>query len=105
MKLIITEDHVKLLSRLKFDWDREIEWGGVSSDFKRPFGNSGVPQDVAEILEREVSQREAKRLTIELSAVVDAAVSSAFDYNAEKLAIGDEVEMPWRAARILKDFY
>lgn len=99
----VTEDHIKLLQHMTFDWDDEIEWGAVSSDPKRPFGNSNVEGDVSEILGREVDFDEARHLTIELSAVVDAIVNDAVNGNAlpAVVAVGIELDLPRRAANLL----
>lgn len=94
----VTDDHLKLASRLRFDWDDEIEWGCIATDAKRPFGNSDVPGDVSEILGREVSHEEARRLTIELAAIV----SAAFKLGMEHAATGGSIPLPWRASRALR---
>lgn len=98
----ITADHIELLKRLRFDWDDECEWGAVSSDPKRPFGNSGVERDVSEILGREVGYDEARRLSIELAAIVQRAVAFAASRPATVgLDEGEEVSAPRRAAQLL----
>lgn len=99
-KITVTNDHLALLARMDFDWDDEIEWGAVSSDPKRPFGNSDVGRDVSEILGREVGHDEARRLTIELAALVSVAVRTAV-VGAAFPAVGSDVALPWRAARLL----
>jgi len=46
----ITDDHLKLLDRLQMDsWD-DCEFGAPSVDPKRPYGNSDVLTDIAEIV-------------------------------------------------------
>lgn len=45
----ITEDHLKLLRRANVGWDSG-EYGAPAMDCKRPFGNSDVPMDIADIL-------------------------------------------------------
>jgi hypothetical protein len=94
--LTVTADHLALLERMTFDWDDDIEYGGVASDFKRPYGNGDVDTDVAEILGRPVDHREAKRLTIELAAIVNHAV------HTHQIAVGDTLPHPWRAFRALR---
>jgi hypothetical protein len=49
-KITITDDHVLLLNRLYFDWDDEAYYGAPAVNIKRPYGNSDVFGDVAEIL-------------------------------------------------------
>lgn len=51
---VITEDHVKLLQRLYFRWEDDAYDGAPAVDIKRPYGNSDVLGDVAEILEWEL---------------------------------------------------
>lgn len=49
-KFTLTEDHIKLLENTYVEWsDREN--GAPAIDSKRPYGNSNVAYDVAEILE------------------------------------------------------
>lgn len=50
MRFTLTEDHIKLLSRTYVEWEY-CETGAPSINPKRPYGNSFVPQDVADILE------------------------------------------------------
>lgn len=49
MRFELTEQHVKLLRRAWVDWEN-CETGAPAIDCKRPYGNSDVPGDVAEIL-------------------------------------------------------
>jgi hypothetical protein len=99
--LTVTADHLALLERMTFDWDDDIEYGGVASDFKRPYGNSDVETDVAEILGRDVDSAEAKRLTMELAAVVNHLVHNGVSY--KWVAVGDQLPHPWRAFRALRN--
>jgi hypothetical protein len=48
-KFTINEDHIKLLRHMITDWDG-CEFGAPSIDPKRPYGNSDVYTDIAEIL-------------------------------------------------------
>lgn len=48
-KLTITEDHLKLVKRMYVDWN-DCEYGAPYVDPKRPYGNSDVESDIAEIL-------------------------------------------------------
>lgn len=45
----LTEDHVKLLRRFYVAWCHD-EYGAPEIDPKRPYGNSDVDDDIAEIL-------------------------------------------------------
>jgi hypothetical protein len=51
MKLLftVTEGHLKLLQHLNIGWD-DCEFGAPCVDPKRPYGNSSVYIDIAEIL-------------------------------------------------------
>lgn len=47
----ITENHRRLAARINIVWNGDPEWGAVEfGDCKRPFRNSDMPRDVAEIL-------------------------------------------------------
>lgn len=46
---IMTEQHIKLLRASYVDW-RGDEFGAACIDPKRPYGNSSVHKDIAEIL-------------------------------------------------------
>jgi hypothetical protein len=45
----VTEEHLTLLRRAYVRWD-DCEFGAPAIDPKRPYGNSGVERDIAEIL-------------------------------------------------------
>lgn len=55
--LIITEAHLKLLRRANVGWE-DCEFGAPAIDCKRPYGNSSVYQDIAEILGWEFDEDE-----------------------------------------------
>jgi len=46
----ITEDHLKLVQQMYFNYDAACEFGAACVDPKRPYGNSDVFYDIAEIL-------------------------------------------------------
>ena len=46
----VTDEHLKLLRRAYVGWD-DCEFGAPAIDCKRPYGNSDVIADIAEILE------------------------------------------------------
>ncbi len=101
-KITVTAAHVKLLGLMDFDWDDDCEFGAVSSDPKRPFGNSGVRADIEEALglaEDSLSDKEAKALVVPLAAIVEHIVRTA-DLTA---LVGRELEMPWRAGRTIEE--
>ncbi len=52
-KFVVTKDHLKLLKRMVVDYDECSEFGAPIIDPKRPYGNSDVYGDIAEILEIE----------------------------------------------------
>ena len=66
----VTEDHLKLLKHSHVMW-RASEYGAPMIDPKRPYGNTSVESDIAEILgwDEEDSQR-AEKLHRELEIVL-----------------------------------
>ena len=46
----ITKDHIKLLKRAEIQYNSNSEFGAPEIDPKRPYGNSYVYGDIAEIL-------------------------------------------------------
>ena len=48
----LKEDHLKLLKKAYWSWN-DCEYGAPEIDPKRPYGNSSVLQDIAEILGEE----------------------------------------------------
>jgi hypothetical protein len=48
-KFEVTENHIKLLKSAYTSWE-SCEFGAPSIDYKRPYGNSDVYSDIAEIL-------------------------------------------------------
>ena len=47
----VTEDHLKLLRHAHLYWDYDEGYGAPAINPKRPYGNSYVERDIAEILE------------------------------------------------------
>jgi len=45
----ITANHLKLLHQFNIHWE-DCEYGAPSVDCKRPYGNSSVEEDIAEII-------------------------------------------------------
>lgn len=54
-KFTITEDHLKLIQRMFVEWD-DSYYGSPVIDSKRPYGNSDVLLDIAEILEWNIGE-------------------------------------------------
>lgn len=54
---LLKEEHIKLLSRCYVQW-QDCEAGAPEIDPKRPYGNSSVASDVAEILGLELSNED-----------------------------------------------
>lgn len=52
----VTEEHMKLLDRMYISYDDWTEFGAPEVDPKRPYGNSDVYDDIAEILGIEVAE-------------------------------------------------
>ena len=57
----MTEDHVKMLSRLHVDWRSEPYLGAPAVDTKRPYGTGDVLRDIAKIIGIEPTNGEAVR--------------------------------------------
>ena len=53
----LKEEHITLLQNAYLRWE-DCETGAPAIDCKRPYGNSYVPADVAEILEYDVDDEE-----------------------------------------------
>ena len=51
----LTADHIKLLQQAYIGWE-DCETGAPAIDCKRPYGNSYVPGDIAEILGWELGE-------------------------------------------------
>lgn len=49
-EFVVTDDHMKLLSRTMIGYDAWTEFGAPEVDPKRPYGNSDVYCDIAEIV-------------------------------------------------------
>lgn len=98
--ITITDRDIALLRSMRFDWDDEIEFGGVASDFKRPFGNSDVLGDIETILSLppgSVNYGPAQQCVMRLAAIVNHLAQNA---DAAEL-IGVECVVPWRAERAM----
>lgn len=48
-EFVVTKEHIKLLQSAVVRWE-DCEFGAPSIDCKRPYGNSSVYQDIAEVL-------------------------------------------------------
>lgn len=48
-RFTLTEEHLKLLKAMNVGW-QDCEFGAPEIDPKRPYGNSAVVEDIAEIL-------------------------------------------------------
>lgn len=59
----VTEDHLKLLDRICFGYDDWTEFGAPEVDPKRPYGNSSVYEDIAEILSIEPEENDGYSYT------------------------------------------
>jgi len=51
----VTEDHLKLMKRAYVSWD-DCEFGAPEIDCKRPYGNSDVLRDIAEIIDTDAAR-------------------------------------------------
>lgn len=69
-----TRDHLTLLKSSCWDWN-ECEFGAASMDPKRPYGNSDVLDDLAELLPH-LSEQDRVRVHCELPAVLAWVVAN-----------------------------
>jgi hypothetical protein len=51
IKFVVTENHLKLVKRMNIGYDEYTEFGAPGVSPKRPYGNSDVYGDIAEILD------------------------------------------------------
>lgn len=72
-----TADHLVLVAAARWDWD-EHEFGAVSVDPKRPYGNGDVEDDLAELLPH-LSAEDRLRRHCELPAVLAYIAAKAKD--------------------------
>ena len=71
-KFAITDQHLKLLNRMWFSWET-CEFGAPCVDPKRPYGNSEVFVDIAEIIGLPMPDRENdKEFTLAEIKLMDA---------------------------------
>ncbi len=105
--ITVTEDDLKLLAGMAFDWDGGIECGGIATDFKRPFGSSGdITIDAQRLLgrppydpetgESAMTWEEVGARTRRLVAIVEHIRRRAAE---DESLVGLELTVPWRAAR------
>lgn len=80
----ITEEHLTLLRHAYIGWD-DCEFGAPAIDCKRPYGNSDVYEDMAEILGVrfgadenmiELEKRRLRALHVDLQTVLQIAVQT-----------------------------
>jgi hypothetical protein len=85
MQFEITEDHIKLLRAAEVRWE-DCETGAPAIDCKRPYGNSWVWGDVAEILGWPIDDEgltdeqedEARRLHQETETVLEIVLKLGY---------------------------
>lgn len=64
MRFTLTGEHIKLLRSMNVGW-QDCEYGAPEIDPKRPYGNSSVELDIAEILGWELGEDDDDELTDE----------------------------------------
>ena len=83
MKFEIREEHLKLLKRMHVTyWD--CEYGSPAIDPKRPYGNSDVEEDIAEILDWSIHENglvftqrvKAQKIHKEMKTVLQICLST-----------------------------
>lgn len=66
----VTAEHVKLLRAANVGWE-DCEFGAPAIDCKRPYGNSSVYQDIAEILDIDPADPREEEFSNEQIALMD----------------------------------
>lgn len=97
----VTEEHLKLLRRAYVGWD-DCEFGAPAIDCKRPYGNSDVLDDIAEILG--VAEGEARDEDGEILPDAAAAFTRLHGETATVLQIALATG-EFRAGRYVSDKY
>jgi hypothetical protein len=70
-EMTVTEEHLALLRRAVVCWE-DCEYGAPAIDCKRPYGNSSVEYDIAEILNWPDEDGDMSRETRERAAKIHA---------------------------------
>lgn len=94
---ILKKEHLKLLQRAYVRWE-DCEFGAPAIDCKRPYGNSSVFQDIAEILEIEYPEepsREYMDALNRLHAETQIALQIILQTQAFKLGKYKQVSFKW----------
>lgn len=119
-KFEITNDHKKLLARMYVGW-QDCEFGAPEVDPKRPYGNSDVEWDVAEILgwirddrydlEESMSPEKFDEFSdaihdraMTIHQQMETVVQAALQYAAEHMPVGEyetsgDYNIDWRFTR------
>lgn len=96
----VTEDHLKLLQRMYVGW-QDCEYGAPEIDPKRPYGNSDVEADIAEILGwgdgKEYPYDELDSDTRQMASILHEETQTALQILLTNLTIepGDYVADPY----------
>lgn len=102
-RFTVTEDHLKLLRRAYVGWDG-TEFGAPAIDCKRPYGNSSVYHDIAEILgikpegpDKETFSREQRFLMLKLHEETRTVLQIALIIG--RFEAGEYEEVAWHQWR------
>jgi hypothetical protein len=101
----ITQDHLKLLRRAYVSWE-DCEFGAPCIDCKRPYGNSYVEGDIAEILGWSVGEElsfqqleKASELHQETQTVLQIILSNLPDLSGKYVQKKEYFDTSWRPAK------
>lgn len=102
----VTEDHIKLAREMNVDWEH-TEFGAPAIDGKRPYGDSNVTRDMAEILEipvpdegEDLSDELEERLTrihAEMGVVLQIALVTG-EFKAGRYVLPERYSNRWEPA-------
>lgn len=74
-KFTVTPEHVRLMRRMIVSWE-SAEYGAPCIDPKRPYGNSGVAEDIREILGLpDLTDESCERLHAETETALQIALA------------------------------
>jgi len=70
---VLTENHLKLMNRMWVGWNDDAYEGAPDVNLKRPYGNSDVVGDIAEIIDLEIPDSVRERMDEESDLFEDDA--------------------------------
>ena len=105
----VTKDHLKIIKAMYLNHNHDCEFGAAEVDPKRPYGNSSVYYDIAEILGRfeqsdewgefgEEQEAEMHRLHVEATTALQIAISTG-KFKTGVYVTTDICERAWKKVK------